>query len=325
MKKFFIAAVAACAALSWSMAWAWQPTRPVTVLIGFAPGSGNEMSFRAVAKEVEKNTGANFVVINQPGADAAISLNNLVTAAPDGYTINIASQQGTWVMADVISRDIIKFTPDSFEYTVNIAKSPLALIAPVDSPVNTPQEFMRLIESGQRPITVAVGASSHKLAYEYIMNHSRARRDMVTAANYKGPAPAGQDVAGRHVDFGIIPAAVAYNLVQSGKVKYIGIFGEQRLSKIPTVALMNTVVPGANVYAGWGIVLPRGTSPEVTRWYTENFVRAIRSTEAQKFFADNLMFVEERELTPQGYKKSMLELRRVWLPIAQKMDFGQTK
>lgn len=325
MKKFLIAVIAACAALSWSTVWAWQPTKPVTVLIGFAPGSGNEMSFRAVAQEVERVTGATFVIQNQPGADAAISLNNLVAARPDGYTINIASQQGTWVMADVISKDMIRFTPDSFEYAVNIAKSPLALIAPADSPVNTPQEFVRLIESGSRPVTVAVGASSHKLAYEYIMNNTRARRDQVTAASYKGPAPAGQDVAGRHVDFGIIPAAVAYNLVQSGRVKYIGIFGEQRLAKIPTVPLMNSVVPGANVYAGWGILLPRGTAPKITKWYVDNFTRAIRSETAQRFFADNLMFVEERELTPQGYRGSMLDLRRTWLPIAQKMDFGQSK
>jgi tripartite-type tricarboxylate transporter receptor subunit TctC len=164
MKKFLIAVVAACAALSWSTVWAWQPIRPITVLIGFAPGSGNEMSFRAVAQQVEKETGVKFLITNQPGADAALSLNNLVAAKPDGYTINIASQQGTWVMADVISKDLIKFTPDSFEYTVNIAKSPLALIAPVTSAVNTPAEFVRLIETTTRPVNIAVGASSHKLA-----------------------------------------------------------------------------------------------------------------------------------------------------------------
>jgi tripartite-type tricarboxylate transporter receptor subunit TctC len=295
------------------------------VLIGFAPGSGNEISFRAVAKEVEKNTGANFIVINQPGADAALSLNNLVDAKPDGHTINVASQQGTWVMADVISKDIIRFNPDSFEYTVNIAKSPLALIAPVDSPVNTPRDFLRLIETTNRPVNIAVGASSHKLAYEYVMSNTKAKKDMVAAISYKGPAPAGQDVAGKQVDFGIIPAAVAYGLVQAGKVKYIGLFGEQKLSKISNVELMNTVVPGANVYAGWGILLPRGTSPDVVKWYTDNFTRAIRSEPAQKFFADNLMFVEERELSPRGYKDSMLALRKVWLPIAQKMDFGSAK
>jgi tripartite-type tricarboxylate transporter receptor subunit TctC len=322
MKKFLAAAMLALTATA---SWAWQPTRPVTVLIGFAPGSGNELSFRAVATQVEKATGVKFVVVNQPGADAAISLNNLVAAAPDGYTINIASQQGTWVMADVLNKDMIKFNPDSFEYTVNIAKSPLALIAPVDSPVNTPREFVRLIETATKPVNIAVGASSHKLAYEYVMENTRARRDQVQAISYKGPAPAGADVAGKQVDFGIIPAAVAYNLVKAGKVKYIGIFGEQKLAKIPEVELMQTVVPGANVYAGWGILLPKGTPAEITKWYTENFVRAIRSAEAQKFFADNLMFVEERELTPRGYKDSMLALRKVWLPIAQKMDFKQTK
>ena len=322
MKKFLAAAMLALTATA---SWAWQPTKPVTVLIGFAPGSGNELSFRAVATQVEKATGVKFVVVNQPGADAAISLNNLVAAAPDGYTINVASQQGTWVMADVLNKDMIKFSPDSFEYTVNIAKSPLALIAPVDSPVNTPREFLRLIETTNKPVNIAVGASSHKLAYEYVMENTRARRDQVQAISYKGPAPAGADVAGKQVDFGIIPAAVAYNLVKAGKVKYIGIFGEQKLNKIPDVELMQTVVPGANVYAGWGILLPKGTPAEVTKWYTENFVRAIRSAEAQRFFADNLMFVEERELTPKGYKDSMLALRKVWLPIAQKMDFKQTK
>ena len=325
MKKFLFAVIAACATLSWSTVWAWQPARPITVLIGFAPGSGNEMSFRAVAKEVERATGASFVVTNQPGADASISLNNLVSAAPDGYTINIASQQGTWVMADVLNKNMIRFTPDSFEYTVNIAKSPLALIAPVSSAVNTPADFIRLVETTPKQVNIAVGASSHKLAYEYVMANTRARKDMITAVSYKGPAPAGVDVAGGQVDFGIIPAAVAYNLVKAGKVKYIGIFGEQRLARIPDVPLMQTVVPGANVYAGWGILLPKGTAPDIVKWYTDTFTRAIRSPEAQRFFDDNLMFVEERELTPHGYKRSMLELRRVWLPIAQKMDFSQAK
>lgn len=321
MKKLLATALLAVSAT----AWAWQPSKPITVQVGFAPGSGNEMSFRGVAALVEKATGAKFIVVNQPGMDGAMSLNNLVEAPADGYTVNIASQQGTWVMADVLFSKQIRFTPDSFEYAVNIAKSPLALIAPVDSPINTPREFIKLIETTDRPINIAVGASSHKLAYEYIMDNTRARKDRLQAISYKGPAQAGADVAGRQTDFGIIPAAVAYNLVQAGKVKYIGIFGEQRLSKIPQVELMQTVIPGANVYAGWGILLPKGTSTEVIKWYNDNFVRAIRSAEAQRFFADNLMFVEERELTPQGYRRSMQELRRVWLPIAQKMDFGQSK
>jgi len=320
--KRVLATLLLCASAS---AWAWQPSKPVTVLIGFGAGSGNEMAFRAVAEDVERRTGTNFVIVTKPGADSVISLNELVRSKPDGYTINIASQQNTWVMADVTARDVKQFTPDSFEYTVNIARSPLAIIAPADSAVNTPEDLVRLLETTTRPINIAVGSSSHKLAYQYLVERTRSRRELIQAISYKGPVQAGTDVAGNHVDFGIIPAAIADGLVKSGKVKFIGLCSEQRLARIPQVPLMDSVVPGLNVYAGWGILLPRGTPSEVTKWYVENFAQAIRSEQSRRFFEDNLMFMDERDLTPEGYRRNMLELRRVWLPIAQSMDFSSTK
>jgi tripartite-type tricarboxylate transporter receptor subunit TctC len=325
MKKILTAVFAAGAAMLYSTVWAWQPEKPITVLIGFGPGSGNEVSFRAMAAQVEQATGAKFVVTTRPGADSVLSLNELVRAAPDGHTINIASQQNTWVMADVTARDVRQFTPDSFSYTVNIAKSPLAIIAPVSSPVNTPADLVRLLETTDRQINIAVGSSSHKLAYQYLVERTKARRDLVQAISYKGPAQAGSDVAGRHVDFGIIPAAIADSLVKSGLVKFIGLCSEQRLAKIPSVPLMDSVVPGLHVYAGWGILLPSGVTPEVTNWYVEHFVKAIRSEQSRRFFEDNLMFMDERELTPEGYRSSMMRLRKTWLPIAQSMDFSSTK
>lgn len=302
-------------------AWAWQPTRPITVQIGFGPGSGNEVSFRAVAQQVEQATGSKFIVMNQPGADGVISLNNLVESAADGYTINIASQQNTWVMSDVLFPKEMKFTPDSFTYTVNIARSPLVIIAPSDSAINTPRELLRLIESTTRPLSFAVGSSSHKLAYQYLIDNTRSKRDLITAISYRGPAQAGADVAGKIVDFGVIPAAIANNLAASGKVKIIGICGDRKLAKLPDVPLMDSVVPGLHVYAGWGILLPRNTPAEIQKWYVENFSKAIRSEQSRKFFEENLMFPDERDLTPEGYYRSMLELRKNWLPIAQKMNF----
>jgi tripartite-type tricarboxylate transporter receptor subunit TctC len=133
---------------------------------------------------------------------------------------------------------------------------------------------------------------------------------------------AGTDVAAKSTDFGVIPAAIAQTFVNNGKVKIIGLCSEKKLAKMPAVPLMSSVVPGLNVYAGWGILLPKNTPPEVTKWYVDNFAKAVRSEKSRQFFDENLMFMDERELTPQGYKESMLALRRVWLPIAKKMDFG---
>ena len=86
---------------------------------------------------------------------------------------------------------------------------------------------------------------------------------------------------------------------------------------------MDTVVPGLHVYAGWSILLPKNTPPAVQKWYVDNFAAVIRSEPSKKFFEDNLMFPDERDLTPEGHRSRMLELRRQWLPIAQRMDFRQ--
>lgn len=319
MKKI-LATLLLCASMS---AWAWQPSKPITVQIGFGPGSGNEVSFRAMAQQVEQATGAKFVIVNQPGADGVVSLNNLIESSPDGYTINIASQQNTWVMSDVLYPKEMKFTPDSFTYTVNIARSPLVIIAPADSTVNTPRELVRLLETTTRPVTFAVGSSSHRLAYQYLIDNTKSRRDLIAAANYRGPAQAGADVAGKAVDFGVIPAAIAFNLVQAGKVKVIGICGDRTLARLPGVPTMDAVVPGLHVYAGWSILLPKNTPANVQKWYVDNFAAAIRSEQSKKFFEDNLMFPDERDLNPEAFRRAMLELRRTWLPIAQKMDFKQ--
>ena len=319
MKKF-VATLLLCASAT---AWAWQPTKPITVQIGFGPGSGNEVSFRFMAQQVEQATGARFIVVNQPGADGVVSLNNLIESAPDGHTINIASQQNTWVMSDVMYSKEMKFTPDSFTYTVNIARSPLVIIAPADSVVNTPRELVRALETTTRAITFAVGSSSHRLAYQYLVDNTRSNRAMITAANYRGPAQAGADVAAKVVEFGIIPAAIAQSLVAAGKVKIIGICGDRPLARLPGVPTMDALVPGLHVYAGWSILLPKNTPANIQKWYVDNFAAAIRSEHSRRFFEENLMFPDERDLTPESHRQRMMELRRQWLPIAQRMDFKQ--
>lgn len=313
-----LAALLFCASAS---VWAWQPSRPITVLVGFAPGSSNELSFRAVAQQVEKATGARFVIVNQPGADGVVSLNTLNDSAPDGYTINIASEQNTWVMSDVLYAREMKFTPDAFTHTVGISRSPLVIIAPVDSAVSTPRELVRLLETTTRPVTFAVGSSSHRLAYQYLIDNTKSRRDQIAAAGYRSPGQAAADVAGRAVDFGIVSASLAQNLVASGKVKIIAICGDRPLARLPGVPTMQSVVSGLEVYVGVSILLPPNTPTAVQKWYVDNFAAAIRSEQSRRFFEDNLMLADEQDLTPDGHRRAMASLRRKWLPVAQKMDF----
>jgi tripartite-type tricarboxylate transporter receptor subunit TctC len=296
---------------------AWEPTKPIQVTVGFAPGSGNELSFRGVSSLIEKaNPKISFVIENRPGADGVVAMNEFVTKPNDGYHVYIPSHQGIWVTADFFNAQAKRYTLDDFEYVVSIAKSPLAVIAWSGSSVNTVPELLDRVKNTDKPITFAAGSGAHKLAFNYMVSKVKVNTGLVQTVGYKGPNQAGQDVAGGHVEFGIIPAAVAATFVKSGKVKIIGLCSEKPVAGIDA-PLMNKWVPGMNVYAAWGIILPKGTDPAIQKWYVDNFSKAIKSPEAKQFFDNNYMFFDERELTPSGFKNSMMQLRTQWVPILQ--------
>lgn len=296
---------------------AWEPSRPIRVSIGFAQGSGNELSFRGVSSIIEKlNPHVTFVIESQPGADGVIAMNEFITKPNDGYHVHIPSHQGIWVTADFFHAQVKKYSLEDFEYIVSIAKSPLAVIATSTSLVNTVPELIGLLKNTNKPITFAAGSGAHKLAFDYMVSKVKVNTELVKLANYKGPSQAGLDVAGGHVEFGIIPAAIAATFVKLGKVKIIGLCSETPLAGI-NAPLMNKWIPGMNVYAAWGIILPKGTSAEIQKWYVDNFAKAIKSPAAKQFFDNNYMFIDEQELTQIGFKNSMMLLRTKWLPILE--------
>lgn len=324
MARYFsnIVKVIALSAFALS-AYAWEPTKPITTVIGFAPGSGNEISFRGFSSLIEKaNPRINFIVENRPGGDGTIGMNHFVKLPNDGYHIYVASHQGIWVTAEFANPENKKYSVDDIEYGLTLAKSPLAIIAYHESPTNTPKEFMERMKNPQKPVSIAAGSGAHKLAYEYMMYHIKGNRDLIKTIPYKGPAQAGQDVAGGHLEFGIIPVAVANTLVKSGKVKIIALTSEYKLEGLKDVPLMKDYVPGMNVYAAWGIVFPKGTNKEIVDWYVSTFKSAINSPEGKQFIRDNLMFAEPREQTPEGFKSSMQKLRDQWIPIIKEVGWS---
>jgi len=77
------------------------------------------------------------------------------------------------------------------------------------------------------------------------------------------------------------------------------------------------VAPGLFIHGCWNIILPKGTPENIVKWYRDNFVLSIRSTESAAKFRENLMFITASEHSEEGVKRSMTELRKVWQPIAR--------
>ena len=305
-----------------ALAWAqWAPNKPVTAIIGFAPGSGNEISFRKASDIVMKqNPGVSFFVETRPGADAAVASNAFMTAASDGLHLMVPSHMSLFVTNDIWQRDIKRFEYNSFRPVVTLGKSPLVLVASSKSTVNTPQEFVKYITNG-KPVNIAVGGGAHRMAYEYIMMRTRADSKLIQQVSFQGPAPAVQSVAaydGRTgTEFGIMPVAVAKPLIEAGKVRPIGLTGGPRLKALPMVPLLSDVVPGLRVYAGWTVVLPPQTPNTIVDWYVDKFSRAILSPEYQAWAEQNYIIIDKDELNPRGVMTYAEELRTAFAPIAR--------
>ena len=311
-----------------SLAFAWEPTKPVTVVVGNTPGAGNEIAFRKLAEIVQKsNPKFAYVVNNMPGADSVLANNKFLEAAPDGHTINLPSHMSSYVTNDIWEAKIKKYQWDSFVDVLTMGKSPLVLVASPKSTVNTPVDFVRYLAKSTRPINVAIGGGAHRTAYEYLMLKSHASKDIVKPIKFNGPLPAVTSVASYDgvtgTEFGIMPIAVAKPLVEAGKVKAIGFTGTRTMSQYPNVPLLNTVAPGINVYAAWSIQLPPNTDKNIAAWYQTNFAKAIRSKEYAEWRDINVVFYEEAELDPAGLKKQMVSLREAFLPVLQKIDLSK--
>jgi hypothetical protein len=314
--KQFIALLAFIPAL----AFAWQPTKPITVIFPNGPGAGNEISFRIVAEQIEKSSSVKFVSEYKPGADGNIAGNYFNSLIPDGHTIMVPACQSNWVTPDIWYSKMVKYDAQNWEPVANIARSPLAFWANPKSPVNTPEELVKLIANKSRPVNIAIGGGGHKLAVEYLTTHlSVPGGDLVETPMYKGPAQALLDVMGGSVEFGVTPVAVGYPHLQAGKLKLIGIADTKILPGLEKYPLMTTVVPNLSIHGCWNIVLPTGTSQEIQSWYNKNFVPVIRNAQSAERFKENMMYITTNEHSPEGVRASMYRLRQQWQPIAKKI------
>lgn len=298
-------------------ALAWEPTKPVTVIIGNQPGSGNEITFRAISAIVQKNNpNVKFVIELKPGGDSVVSMNYLYDAKPDGYTIAIPSHMSTYITNDIWQKKVKKFEYNSFSSALSMGQSPLTIVANPKSKVNTVSELITLLQTTDKSITFAIGGGAHRMTYEFIKFHGKANSN-VDFVNFPGPLQAVTSVASDSgTEFGIMPIAIALPLVQAGKVKVIGITGNKRLDRLPNAEPIVVAGRHISVMAAWTLTLPPNTPSDIVEWYTREFTIAIRSPEIKKYYEDNLISFDIKQLTPQGFDSHIVNLRKEYMPLA---------
>jgi len=229
--------------------------RPMRVLVGFLPGSSNDMIGRFVGTRLAERMGTQAVIDNRPGAGGIIDNELAANANPDGNTLLLTSISHTMGAAVYkLPYDPIRsFTPIGM-----IGTGPLLLVAQNALPAANVKELIDLARAKPDTLTFAsagAGGVNH-FAGELFSRMTGVK--MIHVA-YKGGAPALTDVMGGQVNLMFATMPLALRQVRAGKVRALGVTSAKRsalLPEVPTVA--EAGVPGYELTMWWGLLAPAG-------------------------------------------------------------------
>ena len=255
-----IACIIAALSLALSGAAAAQdyPTRPITLVVPYAAGGGNDVMARIVAEKMIKSLGQQIVIENKGGAGGSIATRQVAKSAPDGYTLGLGGT-GTLAINPTLYPNAGYDPRRDFAPVGLIATSALVVLVHPGVAAKSIGELIALAkrEPGKLNYASAGSGSGIHLGSELLAQMAGIK---LTHIPYKGSSPALTDLLGGHVAiyFSSLPPAIA--LVREGRVRALAVTGPARspiFPDLPTVA--EAALPGYEAVLHYGIVAPAGT------------------------------------------------------------------
>ena len=264
--QFFVLAAFAAQAQSY-------PDKLIKIIVPYAAGGAVDIVARSVGQPLSEALKQPVIIDNRPGASANIGMEMAAKAAPDGYTLLMASNGIATNMAL-----FPKLTFDGrrdFAPVARIGYAPLVIVVPAASPAKSLKDLIAMAkaEPGKLTYATAGNGSSGHLAGELLK--STAKIDVMHVP-YKGGAPAITDLLGERISFMPINAVEVINHIRAGRLRALAVASDKRfplLPDVPTVA--EAGLPGYEATVWWGLVVPIGTPREIVQKLNAETNRAL--------------------------------------------------
>ncbi|MBL8382540.1 MAG: tripartite tricarboxylate transporter substrate binding protein [Burkholderiales bacterium] len=257
----FLAAILLAAAAGSALAQAW-PTRPVRILVGFPAGQATDVLARIAAQRMSDATGQQFFVENRPGASGNIAFEMAARAAPDGYTLLMASSGTAAINPSLYAKLPFDITRD-FAPVILMADIPQLLVVNPGLPVRNVRELIDYAKVRPGRIDYASGGSG--LTNHLIMEMFKSATGLrLVHIPYRGGPPALTDLIAGQVSLMFETTVGALPHVRAGKLRALAISRAKRSSgapDVPTVA--ESGVPGFDAAAWISMMAPAATPREI--------------------------------------------------------------
>jgi tripartite-type tricarboxylate transporter receptor subunit TctC len=247
----FMLAAAPAAAQDW-------PTRPVTMVVPFAAGSGSDILGRIIGPRLSENLGAPVIVEDVGGAGGMIGAARVMKAAPDGYQLLLATA-GTHAINQTLYKKPLYNAATDFAPVALVASTPILLITRKDLPADSLPEFIAYARANQAKMqygSPGAGSTSHLGCALF----NAAIKVEVTHVPYRSTGQALQDLLAGRLDYQCVPVAGAVPQIESKLIKAIAIMSKQRSPILPMLATAHEQgLTDFEVETWYAIFLPKGT------------------------------------------------------------------
>lgn len=255
------------------------PTRPIKLLVGFAPGGATDTTFRKLGELAAKELGQPIIVENRPGAGATLAPSTMAkTEAPDGYTIAAATAGLLrYPYMQKVDWDPIK----DFTWIAGLGGYTFVLAVNADSPLKTTADLVAYAKKNPESLTVATagaGTTMHLLA-EALAGMADVK---ITHVGYKGSSEAVTAILGGHTMATVDAIGTILPYVESGKMRVLLSFDPQPVASLPGVPTAKSLGYDLVYPAPYGLVGPKGMPPAVVDRLYQAFKAAADSDDYKK-------------------------------------------
>ncbi|MBB5696566.1 Bug family tripartite tricarboxylate transporter substrate binding protein [Muricoccus pecuniae] len=237
------------------------PSRPITVVVPFGPGTGTDVITRVIVEEMGRAMKATIVVENRPGASGQIGSEFVARARPDGYTLLVGTNS-THSANPFLFRSVRYDPVRSFAPIGRMTINPLAFLVRQESPFSSPRELLDFAKANPGRLSYGYGNTGGQVSAAMLVNMGRI--DAV-AVPYRTTPQAFADLMGGRIDFAFVDIAASQELIEAGKLKALGVTSPQRFRALSSVPALRetTGLQDFSLFAWLGLLAPAGTPQPV--------------------------------------------------------------
>ena len=276
--SFLFAAVLAAPIVATAQAASDYPSRPIRLVVGFAPGGATDTLARLLTGALSQELGQTIFVENIAGASGLIGWRTVASANPDGYTLLMAEN------ALAIRPGFKDMTPTfdpvtQLDAVASVAYSPLALCVANAVPANNVQELIALSHSSTKKLNYASAGTSSVATLVWEVVKDGAKMEAVSVP-YRGGGPAMADLIAGQVDIIMASTQVAKAMVESQKIRAFAVTGKERspaLPQVPTLAETGISHADVDLQFWFGVFGPKGLPADIKAKLEKAIGRAMQS------------------------------------------------